>query len=199
MKRILVTCFEPFGGENTNSSMTATQDLSAPEGWEMHRVVLPVLFSVAASRVMEEAGRLRPDVILLTGQAGSRSYVSVEAMARNVRNAAIPDNGGYMPVNEKIAVNGAEACATGIDAEELVERMRKRGINARLSTDAGSFVCNDVYYSVLKYLRGTGADIVFIHLPYVLEEAQHPSGMSLERQQAALGIAVNFLTGEERK
>lgn len=196
MKKILITCFEPFGGEETNSSMTVTAKVSSPENWEMKRLILPVVFSEAFMKVMEEAGRFRPDVILLTGQAGSRSYVSVEAMARNIRNASIPDNSGYMPVNEKIAVNGQEAWATDVDAEAVVDEIRKKGVSARLSTDAGSFVCNDVYYNVLRYLRSTGAAIIFIHLPYVYDEELHPSGTEEDRLTAALMSVINYLTSE---
>lgn len=199
MKKLLVTCFEPFGGEDTNSSMIVTERLSPPEGWELHRIILPVVFSLGARKVMEEAGKFRPDVILLTGQAGSRSYVSVEAMGRNIRNASIPDNSGNMPVNEKIAPGGDEAVATGVDAEAVVEEIRKHGISSRLSTDAGSFVCNDVYYSVLKYLRSTGADILFVHLPYVYDEKLHPGGMSEEKMVTALQSVVKYLTVEEHQ
>ena len=196
MKKILITCFEPFAGEKTNSSMTVTALSRPPKGWELDRLVLPVVFSDAWMKVVEEAGHLRPEVILLTGQAGSRSYVSVEAMARNVRNASIPDNAGNMPVNEKIAVNAQEALATDVDAEAVVDEIRKKGVPARLSTDAGSFVCNDVYYNVLRYLRSTGAGIIFVHLPYVYDEELHPAGIAEDRLAAALQSVINYLTSE---
>ena len=192
MGKVLVTCFEPFGGSDVNSSMQAVEELKKdlPEDW--HTMVLPVVFGEAADLAVKRTRELRPDAVILTGQAEGRRRISVEALGRNIRNARIPDNAGQQPENEKIVRGGEELFAPDCDMERLTQMLAERGIHASLSTDAGSFVCNDVYYSMLRAFRGSGIRVIFMHFPLSTAE-----GMSPVLFARAVRTAAEILTKED--
>ena len=110
MKKLLITGFEPFGGEEINPSWEAISRL--PERineYTLFKLRIPVEFGKAAECVLQEAEEIRPDVILCIGQAGGRGAITPELVAINLRYAKIPDNAGYQPMDEAIIKGGARA------------------------------------------------------------------------------------------
>lgn len=166
MKNILITGFAPFGGEAVNASWLAVQALpESIDGAVLYKMELPTVFAQAAALAADKAKEIRADAILCVGVAAGRDAVTPERIAVNIRDARIPDNAGYRPVGEFVAADGPAAYFSTLPAEEICRNIRLRGIDARVSNSAGTYVCNDVFYTLLHAFRETSVKVGFIHVP----------------------------------
>ena len=153
MATILVTGFEPFGGETVNASWEAAKRL---EGWRCGdhvavALMLPCVYDASVDAFAETFERLKPDAALMTGQAARRGLVCVERFARNVANATTPDNRGV--VRGAAAPDpGPERLEATVPVGEIARAIRGAGVPARVSTNAGDYVCNHLYYGALAFL-----------------------------------------------
>lgn len=192
MKKLLITGFDPFGGETVNPSWEAVRLLPERIGeYDLTKLQIPTEFSRASEAVLMAAEALQPDAILCVGQAGGRAGITPEVVGINLREARIPDNGGAQPVNEPVAAAGPAAYFATLPVREMVEALRSAGIPASLSYSAGAFVCNDVLYSVLHRYSGTRTLAGFIHVPFLPEQAKEGvASMALETIAEALEIAI---------
>lgn len=194
--KILYTGFEPFGGEAVNPSYEALRLL--PEmigGAEVLRLRIPTEFGRGAAVLSEALARWRPDCVICVGQAAGRAAVTPEVVAINLRDARIPDNAGNQPRDSRVDEDGPAAFFTRLPARRIVERCRARGIPAALSYTAGTFVCNELMYCLLREAGARYPDMVcgFIHVPCAPEQAAaqaapQPS-MTLAMMAEALEIA----------
>ena len=101
MKKLLITGFDPFGGEKINPAWEAVKQLPDRVGeYDLCKLEIPTVFGEAARRVLEAAEGFRPDVVLCIGQAGGRAAVTPERIGVNIRDARIPDNEGNTPRGE---------------------------------------------------------------------------------------------------
>lgn len=163
---ILLTGFEPFGGDEVNPSWEAVSRVPARmDGHDIHSLRLPVVFGRCAERLMAEAERLRPDVVIACGVAGGRSEVTPELVAVNWRMATLADNAGVRYEGQRIAPEGPDAWMTRLPVVAMVEAIRRAGIPARLSLSAGAYVCNDLYYALMAGQEKLGYRGLFIHVP----------------------------------
>ena len=165
-KQILVTAFEPFGGQNVNASAETLRLLpDVISGCPVRKLLLPVVFGKAA----EVALSAPADMIFLLGEAGGRTLVTPELRARNLRDARIPDNAGRQPRQEKILEGGPETYETPLPVGDLCRLMRQEGFGIGPSSDAGTYVCNDTFY-----LAGTQSHVPvsFLHVPAQPERAE---------------------------
>lgn len=191
MAGVLLTGFEPFGGDAANPSGEAVRRAaSAWPGSEPLTVdVLPVTFAGAAARVRELIAEHDPDVVICTGLAGGREAVSVERVAVNLLDARIPDNAGAQPVDVPCVPGGPAAWLSTLPVKAVVRDVAAAGIPCRLSLSAGTFVCNHVFATVMDAARpGTRAG--FIHVPWGTRQAPRgvPS-MPVDDMARALVIA----------
>ena len=162
---ILITAFEPFGGEIINTSAEVLFRLPDRIGGEpTEKLLLPVVFGKAAETVLRQTA----DRIFLMGEAGGRTVVTPETKAKNFRDARIPDNEGNQPRGEVILADGPACYTTRLPVKKAVERMKDQGYAISVSEDAGSYVCNDTFYIV--GLR-TSVPVGFIHVPHQPENA----------------------------
>lgn len=194
-KRLLITGFEPFGGENINPSWEAVAALPDIIGdYKLIKLQIPTEFDHAACCVLDKAVSVIPDVILCIGQAGGRSDVTPEAVAINLREASIPDNAGNKPVNVPVIAGEREAYFTTVPIRQMTEAIRACDIPGSLSYSAGTFVCNDVLYTLLHHYYETRTHIGFIHVPFLPEQARNnePS-LPLEQIVQALTAAITAL------
>ena len=195
MKKILITGFDPFGGESVNPAREAV--LRLPDtvgGYEITKLEIPTVFGLAAETVLRAAEELRPHAILCVGQAGGRDAMTPEAVAINLREASIPDNAGNMPVNTPVIEGAPAAYFATIPVRDMVAAMKDRGIPARLSYSAGAFVCNDLLYTLLHHYSGTDVQVGFIHVPYLPHQAKEGVPfMTLESIVAGLTDAIRIL------
>ena len=172
-KRLLITGFDPFGGETVNPSWEAVRLLPEAVGaYRLTKLQIPTVFGQAAETVLTAARELRPDVILCIGQAGGRSAVTPEVVAINLREARIPDNAGYQPVNVPVVESAPAAYFSTVPVRTMVKAMQDAGLPAALSYSAGTFVCNDVLYSLLHFFDGTQTQVGFVHVPFLPEQAK---------------------------
>lgn len=181
MKKLLLTYFEPFGGELSNASAQAAALLPETIGdWSLERHELPVVFGLAGERCCALIDALRPDAVLLLGQAAGREAVTPELAARNHRWARIPDNAGGTPRGEPVVPGGEDAIFATLPVRAMTEAIRAAGLPAALSCDAGRYVCNDLYYTVLHALRGVGIPAAFLHVPAAQTLAPAQTARALE-------------------
>lgn len=198
MKTILVTGFEPFGGEKINPSWEAVRRL--PEtlgGFAVEKLELPVEFHRCAQLAEAKALAVQAAAVVCVGQAGGRPNMTVERVGINLMDARIPDNGGYQPTEEPIVQQGPAAYFSTLPVGKMLEAMRAAGVPAQASLSAGAYVCNDLLYELLHRLGGRGIHIPvgFVHVPFipsqVLEKPQ-PS-MPLEQITTALQAGLEEL------
>ncbi len=191
--KILVTGFDPFGGETVNPAYEAVKLLpeSIKEA-EIIKIEVPTVFGRASEEVEKIIEKHRPDAVVCVGQAGGRSCISIERIGINLREAPIPDNNGNQPADEKIKEDGQNAYFATIPVKAMVDNVRKNGIPSHLSYTAGSYVCNDLMYSLLyildkKYPHIKGG---FIHVPYATEQAANKANniASMPVQTIAKGL-----------
>ena len=190
MKKLLITGFEPFGGEKINPSWEAVSRL--PERineYEIKKLLIPVVFGKAAETVIKAAEEICPDVIISVGQAGGRDAVTPELVGINLRYAKIPDNAGNQPIDEPIVASGDNAYFSTLPTRKIAEAINAVGISSRVSYSAGAYVCNDLLYTLLSHFDGSGVRVGFIHIPYSKEQCKEPS-MELDAIIRALIIAI---------
>lgn len=192
MKKLLITGFDPFGGETVNPSWETVRLLPERIGaYTLTKLQIPTEFHRASAAVLAAAQTLQPDAILCVGQAGGRAGVTPEVVGINLREASIADNAGFRPENEPVIPDGPAAYFVTLPVRQMVEAIRNAGLPASLSYSAGAFVCNDVLYTVLHHYSGSGLPAGFIHVPFLPEQAKEgvPS-LPLERIVEALQAAI---------
>ena len=192
MKKLLITGFDPFDGATVNPSWEAVKLLPDTIGeYELHKLQIPTVFGLAPETVLAEAEKLQPDVIISVGQAGTRPAITPERIGIDVRDARICDNAGVSPKDEPIVPGGPDGYLSTLPVKAMIAAISEAGIPAAISNTAGTFVCNDVLYSLLHHYAGTGTRCGFIHVPWLPEQGE-PS-LSLESTAKALEIAVSAL------
>ncbi|MCI5896964.1 MAG: pyroglutamyl-peptidase I [Sutterella sp.] len=171
--KVLITGFDPFGGEAINPAWEAVNALPREiDGIEIIKVQIPTVFKKSAQKLFETIDTVKPDAVICVGQAGGRFDFNVERIAINVDDARIPDNEGKQPIDEKIFEDGENAYFATLPIKAMVEEARKAGVPASVSNTAGTFVCNHIMYSLLYYLSRNNLNIRggFIHVPYIAQQ-----------------------------
>ena len=171
---ILVTGFDPFGGETINPAWEAVKRLPDEIGtYRLVKLQVPTIFGEAGRIALEKAAEIQPDAVLCVGQAGGRSAVTPEMIAINLRHARMPDNAGHRPQDEPAIPDGPDGLFATLPVRAMAERIGAAGIPASVSYSAGTFVCNDLMYAVLHHFAGTGVRAGFIHVPFLPEQAKN--------------------------
>ena len=194
-RKILVTGFQPFGGESMNPDWEAVSRLPDTIGdATVTKVEVPVVFGRGPEAVERAVEEVEPDLVLCVGQAGGRAKITPEFVGINYADARIPDNDGCQPVAERIVDGGPDAYFATLPVKAMVQAMQEAGVPAEVSYTAGTYVCNDVMYSLLHTLatRHPGVRGGFLHVPYATEQATHlpASTPSMSVDDMARGIAV---------
>jgi pyroglutamyl-peptidase len=189
---VLVTGFDPFGGESLNPSWQVCTLLPREiAGMRVERCKVPCEFRRAIQVVAEAIERHHPAMVVCLGQAGGRAQLSVERVAINVDDARIGDNSGAAPIDEPIAANGPAAYFATLPIKAAAAGMRAAGVPAAISNSAGTYVCNHLMYGVLHFLAASRipARAGFIHLPYAEEQVlDKPAMPALSLATMARGV-----------
>ena len=200
--KILVTGFDPFGGEKVNPALEAVKSLP-PEihGAEVHWVAIPTVFYQSAEVLEAEIVRYQPDAVLCIGQAGGRASLTPERVAINQDDARIPDNQGNQPIDTPIRLDGQAAYFSTLPIKAMVQAIKEEGLPATVSNTAGTFVCNHLMYQAL-YLADKKFPHMragFMHIPYMTEQVinkTNTASMNLtdivRGIEAALGAIVDY-------
>ena len=194
--KILITGFEPFGGESLNPSYEAVKLIENKfNGSDIIKLEVPTAFYKSTQVVISKINEVKPDAVIMIGQAGGRADITVERVAINIDDASIKDNMGQKPVDSVIDKEGLNAYFATLPIKEVVEKIKNAGIPASISNSAGTYVCNHLMYSVLNYIYKSNLNIKagFIHVPYttaqVIAKPQSAS-MSMENIKTAIESAI---------
>jgi pyroglutamyl-peptidase len=198
MKKLLITGFEPFGGEEINPSWEAVFRL--PDeigGYILTKLRIPVVFGKAAEAVIAKGAEISPDVILCVGQAGGRTAITPELVAINLRHAKIPDNEGQQPKDEPIFPDENCAYFSTLPVRQMAEAVNALGIASQVSYSAGAYVCNDLLYTLLHRYQNTQIKVGFVHIPYSKEQGKEPA-MELTDMIKGLTVAIENMEIENK-
>ncbi|WP_294707312.1 pyroglutamyl-peptidase I [uncultured Fusobacterium sp.] len=202
--KVLITGFDPFGGEKINPAWEAVKALPDNiDGIEVVKLQIPTVFKKSAKKLFENIDSVKPDVVICVGQAGGRYEFSVERVAINVDDGRIPDNDGYQPVDSPVFEDGENAYFSTLPIKAIVEEVKKVGIPSAVSNTAGTYVCNHIMYSLLYYLNKNNLNIKggFIHVPFIPEqviEKKNTPYMELTRITKALEISIKAIRDYEK-
>ena len=190
--KILVTGFDPFGGETVNPALESVKSLpSEIHGAEVHWVAIPTVFYQSAEVLEAEINRYHPDAVLCIGQAGGRASLTPERVAINQDDARIPDNQGNQPIDTPIRLDGQAAYFSTLPIKAMVQAIREEGLPATVSNTAGTFVCNHLMYQSL-YLADKKFPHMragFMHIPYMTEQViNKPNTASMNLTDIVRGI-----------
>lgn len=191
-KKLLITGFDPFGGETVNPSFEAVRLLPDKIGsFMLTKMEIPTVYEKAAQCVLEKASALSPDAIICVGQAGGRSAVTPEVIGINLREAGIPDNAGVMHTGDMIEPQAPAAYFSTLPVREMMRAVKNAGYPCQLSYSAGAFVCNDTLFSLLHHYQNTNIPVGFIHVPFLPEQAKEGvPNLPLESIAEALKTAI---------
>ena len=179
--KLLITGFEPFGGETENPSWEVARLLHGMSVSQCNlvSVQLPCVFSKSLE-ALENALKLhQPQMVIALGQADGRSDVSIERVAINVCDARIPDNEGAQPIDVAVVQGGPAAYFSTLPIKKMVATLKSNGYPASVSQTAGTFVCNQVFYGLQHALKDQKVASGFIHVPLLPSQAAQRQGTSL--------------------
>lgn len=173
IKKILLTGFGPFAENNKNLTEEIVISLNNLEidNFKVYSFVLPVTYSGAKYEIENKINTIKPDLVLSLGLAASRKNITPELIGINYKHSETPDNNNYRALFEKIDASSSSSFYSTLPLEKIITDLKSKGFPIKLSTDAGSYVCNTVLYSALKYIEDNQLNIPcgFIHLPSSIE------------------------------
>ena len=162
-KKLLITGFDPFGGEQVNPAFEAVRLLPDEiAGLELCKLEIPTEF-IKSGVILKDALRaVHPNAVLCVGQAG----------AINLMDARIPDNAGYQPIDTPVVPDGPAAFFSTLPVKAIAARIQSDGLPAVVSNTAGTYVCNSLLYTLLHTaaLEYPGLRGGFLHVPYAAEQ-----------------------------
>ncbi|ASZ06827.1 MULTISPECIES: pyroglutamyl-peptidase I [Enterococcus] len=203
--KVLVTGFDPFGGDKVNPAYEAVKKMPAEiAGAEIIKLEVPTVFGKSSQVVREAIKEHQPEIVICVGQAGGRSAVSFERVAINLAEARIPDNEGNQPFDTALEEDGPAAYFTTLPIKAMTKNVHDHGLPAYISYTAGTFVCNDIMYRLLHVLHTEFPTIRggFIHVPFspdqVIERPVGTASMSLADIADSLTYAVEAAIENEQ-
>jgi len=195
--KILITAFEPFGGDTINPTQRLIEDIEKQsfEGAEIHTLMLPVVFDECSDKLIHSIESIQPDAVICCGLASGRTAITPEQIAINLKEvpkeSTVSDNKGVRPYNEYVNPGGPDGLFTRLPVREMIETMREQGIPASISYSAGTFICNNTMYALLDYIRIHQLPILggFVHFPASEEmAASKPNLPSLSHETMLKGL-----------
>lgn len=171
--KLLLTAFDPFGGEPINPALEAVKLVADRIGGvEVVKLEVPTVFGKSIRTVAAAIEKEKPDAVLCIGQAGGRYDLTPERVAINLDDARIKDNEGNQPIDVPVFEDGEPAYFTTLPIKAMVAKIREAGVPASISNTAGTFVCNHLMYGTLYTLaKGyPGVRGGFMHVPFVTSQ-----------------------------
>ena len=201
--KILLTAFDPFGGETMNPAAEAVKLVPNKIGEiEIFKLTVPTVFYKSIDVVASAIEQNQPDAVLCIGQAGGRADLTPERVAINLNDARIPDNEGNQPIDAPIFADGAAAYFSTLPIKAMTRAIRNAGIPASVSNTAGTFVCNHLMYGLLYTLEKRFPHIRggFMHVPFAPSQTVNRTAPSMNVRDIALGIeaALNAIAENEK-
>lgn len=174
--KVLLTGFEPFGGETLNPAQEAVKMVKENiKGADIVKCYVPVVFGKSIETVYQAMKKENPDVVLLIGQAGGRYEITPERVGINCDDGRIPDNEGNQPVDQPIFADGPAAYFSTLPIKKMVEYIKKANVPAAVSNTAGTYVCNHLMYGTLYHIAKEFPNTIggFMHVPFLHEQVMN--------------------------
>jgi pyroglutamyl-peptidase len=193
-KVALVTGFEPYAGRDFNPAAGVATRLDGTEiaGARVVGCILPASLSSIRQRIRQVLADVDPIVVIGLGLWPGESVVRIERLATNVMDFEIPDNDGQRPVDQGVDAAGPPALFATLPVRAIQGALIEAGIPARLSSNAGTLLCNTTLYTFLSDIERSGRSAAcgFIHLPYAPQQvarliAETHAAHTLELHQRA--------------
>lgn len=194
--KVLITGFDPFGGESINPAWEAVKVIKDEiAGAEIIKMQIPTVVGKSIAKIHDKMVEINPDIVIAVGQAGGRFGVTPERVAINVTDARIPDNEGNQPIDEAIFEDGDAAYFSNLPVKAMVQAIKDAGYPSTLSNTAGTYICNHVMYGILYYIQKEFPNVRggFIHVPYAASQVvskPNTASMALADITASLEAAV---------
>ena len=192
--KILVTGFDPFGGEPINPAIESVKRLPDNiEGAEIIKLEIPTVRKKSLEKIEKAINEHNPDVILSIGQAGGRFDISIERVGINLDDFRIPDNEGNQIIDEPVFPDGENSYFVKLPVKSMVQNVQKNNIPASVSYTAGTFVCNHVLYGVMYLIekKYKGKKSGFIHIPFLPQQVVDKRNMpSMELNTIVKGLTA---------
>ncbi len=203
MPTVLMTGFEPFGGDDHNPSGDVARRLGELGHPDAHIVseVLPVSFAQAPALLAAAIDRHQPDIVIMLGLAADRQAITPERVALNLADARIPDNDGAQPTDAPLEPHGPAARFTLLPVKQIAHAIDAAGIPAAVSLSAGTYVCNAQMYIALGIAeQRTGANgkplqVGFIHVPATPQLGGDPR-FTLDELERGIRIAITTIVDQ---
>lgn len=194
--KVLITGFDPFGGEKINPALEAVKLLpDVIENANIIKLEIPTVFRKSLEKIEEAIQKYNPDIVISVGQAGGRFGITPERVAINMDDARIEDNEKNQPIDSSIYEDGKNSYFSNLPIKAMVKEMNDGGIPCSVSNTAGTFVCNHVMYGILylidkKYSHIRGG---FIHVPYIpTQVVNKPNMPSMSLADISKGLELSI-------
>lgn len=207
MKRVLLTGFQPFGGESINPAWVSVREMTGKKflDYEIVTGEIPVTRYAALEETEKLILQYEPEIVINVGQAGGSLEMRVERIGINCDDYSIPDNDGNQPLGEPVFQEGPAAYFVTVPIKAMVQGMVKAGVPAIVSNSAGTYLCNHICYGVAHMAATRYPHLLtgFIHIPFLPEQAAGKRGrpsMALTTLvtglEAAVTAAIQFKNGD---
>jgi len=167
----LLTGFEPYGGRDINPANEVIQALDGGSAGSVTMIGrrLPVSYEHLRKRIPELLEELRPDIAIGLGLWPGEAIIRLERMGANLADFEIPDNDGALLDDVAISDMPTAALRTTLPIRCIEKELLAKGIPARLSSTAGTFLCNATLFTLLAVGQSQSPEMLcgFIHLPYL--------------------------------
>ncbi|HDY7947512.1 TPA: pyroglutamyl-peptidase I [Vibrio vulnificus] len=196
MRKVLLTGFEPFGGESINPSLELVKQMAsrALPQVEIIGCEVPVVRYQAIETVLQAVETHQPDLVLMIGQASGRCAITPERVAINLDDYRIEDNAGHQPVDEPIIATGPAAYFSTLPVKAITHALQQAGIPCQISHGAGTFVCNHLFYGVQYHLHTRAIRSGFVHIPLLPEQASASNQPSMSLEILVHGLEMMMMT-----
>lgn len=198
--KVLLTGFDPFGGEPVNPAEEAVKMVSNNiNGAEVIKITIPTVMTKSVEAIEKAIEEYHPDIVISVGQAGGRFDITPERVAINMDDFRIKDNEGNQVIDKTIKEDGQVAYFSNLPIKAMVKHMNENQIPASVSNTAGTFVCNHVMYGILYMIDKKYSNIKggFIHIPYMTSQIigkKNTPFMSLQEIVRGLELAIEACT-----
>jgi pyroglutamyl-peptidase len=194
LRPVLVTGFEPYGGRGSNPAYDAMKALDGRNigGVDVVGRALPVAIASIKTNIAMLLDEISPCAVISLGLWPGEPMIRLERIGINIADFEIPDNEGAICRDIEISGNGTPARMASLPIRKIEQALLAAGIPVRLSSTAGTFLCNACLYGFLEAIdrRSRYIPCGFIHLPYTPEQvaqlvADIRNGQVLEQHQRA--------------
>ena len=188
--KILISAFKPFNNETINPSLIIAEKIAKNYNEKIKVIPLNVEYNNDSIKLINEIKTYEPDYVFCLGQAGGRSKIALEYFALNMQSASIKDNIEVFISHNEIIKDGKEAYKSNIDLLDVVSSLKNERLT--ISYNAGTFICNEIYYNSLKYIyeNNLNTKCVFIHIPFIETQVENRPNIPF----VSLNDSINIIT-----